>query len=262
MYVNGYRIGMLVTGSLALIAADHLPWHTVYLLLAVLFLIISPLTLLAPDPQERSFPPATLRQAVIEPFAEYFRRRSAIEVLVFLLLYKIDDAMALNLQTRFFLEMGFSKTDIGAVGKTFGLAATLFGVFVGGAAILRWGLRKCLWVFGLCQAAGTAGLAILSIAGKSVAMLTGAIVVDYFAAAMATAVILTFMARLTNKSFTATQYALLSSLAVVPRVILSAPTGYLAGHIGWSAYFLFCALAAVPALALLFRFDTWKEALS
>jgi PAT family beta-lactamase induction signal transducer AmpG len=259
MYVNGYRMGMLISGAFALILADRIPWHFVYLALAGTFVVVSFITIFAPEPLQAVVPPRSLKEAVVQPFLEYFRRDAAIEVLLFILLYKIGDSMAANLTTRFYLDLGFSKTDIGAVVKTFGLAATLTGGFIGGAAMIRLGLRKSLWFFGVFQALTILGFALLAQKGKSLPSLMGIVVADNLASAMGTSAFVAFMASLTNKRFTATQYALLTSLMGVPRVIVSAPTGFLAAAMGWTNFFIFCSLSAVPGLLLLLRFRKWHE---
>jgi len=259
MVVNGYRVGMLIARAFALVLADRMPWHFVYLLLAATFVLMSAITILAPEPSVKVVPPRNLKEAVIDPFVEYFHRKAAIEVLLFMLLYKIGDSMEANLTTRFYLELGFSKTEVGTIIKTSILAATLIVAFIGGVVILRWGLRKSLWVFGIFQAMTILGFAVLAHIGKSFSVLMCVIAADNLASAMGTSAFIAFMASLTNRRFTATQYALLSSLVGVPRVILSAPTGYLAARVGWTNYFVFCTLAAVPGLLLLLRFRKWHE---
>ena len=259
LYANGYRLGMLITGGLALVLADRMPWHFVYLSMAATFIVMSAITILAPEPPGNVIPPRTLREAVIHPFIEYFRRNAAVEVLLFIVLFKIGDLMAANLTTRFYLELGFTKTEVGAIIKTSILAATLVGLFIGGALILRLGLRKSLWAFGIFQAMSNLGFAILAHVGRSLPALMCVILTENMASAMGTSAFLAFIASMTNRKFTATQYALLSSLIGVSRVILSAPTGYLAASLGWANYFVFCTLAAIPGLLLLLRFRQWHE---
>jgi PAT family beta-lactamase induction signal transducer AmpG len=257
--VNGYRVGMLISGAMALILADQIPWHYVYLVLASLFLLMSGITLLAPDPLEKVLPPKNMREAVVQPFIEYFRRHGAIEILVFILLYKIGDIMAANMTTPFYLGMGFTKTQVGAIVKTFGFAATLTGLFVGGLILLRWKMNRCLWLFGILQACSILGFAVLSQVGKNNEVLAGVIALDNFASGMGTSAYVAFMASLTNKRFTATQYALLSSLMGIPRVFVSAPTGYLQALLGWTNFFVFCTLSAIPGLLMLLRYSKWQE---
>jgi PAT family beta-lactamase induction signal transducer AmpG len=260
MAVNGYRIGMLIAGAFALILADRIPWHFVYLLLASTFLIFSIFTFLAPDPLEKVLAPRSLKEAVVEPFIEYFKRRGAIEILLFIILYKVGDAMASNLTTPFYLSLGFTKTDIGAIAKTFGLGATISGALLGGILMLRLGIYRSLWIFGILQGFSILCFSVLAKAGHQYSMLISAITLENFASGMGTSAFVAFMMSLTNKKFTATQYALLTSLMRIPGVILSAPTGYLALGLGWVNYFVFCTLAAIPGLLLLLRFRKWQVA--
>lgn len=259
-FVNGYRIGMLISGAFALMLADHVSWHVVYLILACTFLLATAITFLAPNPDGSIVPPRSMKEAVIDPLIEYFRRKGAIEVLLFILLYKIGDAMAANLTTPLYLDLGFTKTEIGAIVKTFGLGATLLGGFVGGVLMLRWSMKRSLVVFGVLQALSTLGFAGLAYLGRNVAGLTGVIAFENLTSGMGTSAFVAFMASLTNKRFTAWQYALLTSLMGVPRVIIAAPTGYIQASVGWVNFFVICALAAIPGLVLATtRFSKWQE---
>ncbi len=166
--------------------------------------------------------------------------------------------MASAITTPFYLEIGFSKTEIGAVVKLFGTGATLAGAFLGGVLMLRLGINRCLWVFGVLQALSTACFAILARIGYSVPVLSGVIAFENLSAGMGTAAFVAFMASITNKRFTATQYALLTSLMGLPRVLASAPTGFLAKHIGWEGFFIGCTLIAIPGMLLLLKFAPWN----
>ncbi len=258
-YVNGYRVGMLLAGGGGLILADLVSFRMVYLLLGLSMLIGIVTTLLAPEPEEARGSPRTLRAAVVEPFLEYFRRDNALWILAFILLYKIGDTMASAMTTPFFLDLGFSKTEIGAVVKLFGFWATIFGGLIGGVVILRIGIYRALWYFGILQAVATTGFAALALMGNSTAMLAAAVAGENLAAGMGTSAYVGFMGALTDKRFTATQYALLSSLMGVPRVLASAPTGYMAEYMGWFEYFIFCALVAIPGLLILRHFKQWSD---
>ena len=157
----------------------------------------------------------------------------------------------------FYQDIGFSKTEIGAVVKLFGFWATIIGVFTGGTIMLRLGINRSLWIFGVLQAISTAGFAVLAHIGHSVAALAGVIAFENLTAGMGTSAYVAFMASLTNKKFTATQYALLSSLMGVPRVMAAAPTGFMAKHFGWFGFFIGCALIAIPGMLILFKFASW-----
>ena len=251
LYVNGYRVGMLLASGGGLILADHISFAQVYQLMAVFMLVGVVTTLFAPEPPPAEGVPSTLREAVVQPFVEYFLRRDAVLILAFILLYKIGDTMASHMTTPFYLDIGFSKTQIGTVVKLFGFWATIAGGLIGGVLIMRLGIFRALWVFGILQGVSTAGFAVLAQIGPSVAGLAAVISFENLSGGMGTAAYIAYMASLTNKKFTATQYALLSSLMGVPRVIAAAPTGFLADFMGWSAFFILCALIAVPGLLLL-----------
>ena len=201
--------------------------------------------------------PKTLKEAVVEPFLEYFRRPEALWILAFILLYKIGDTMASAMTTPFYLDLGFSKTEIGAVAKLFGFWAIVVGGIAGGVLILRLGIYRALWFFGILQAVSTAVFAVLAMVGPSLLGLAGVIAFENLSGGMGSAAYMAFMASLTNKRFTATQYALLSSLMGVPRVMASAPTGYIAESLGWESFFLLCAFMAIPGLVILRRFSSW-----
>ena len=260
LYVNGYRIGMLLASGGGLIMADYISFSMVYQLMALTMLVGILTTLFAPEPGTPAGTPTTLQDAVVQPFVDYFRRQHALLILLFILLYKVGDTMASHMTIPFYLDIGFSKTEIGAVVKLFGFWATIVGSIIGGVLILRTGIYRALWGFGILQALSTAGFAVLAQVGYSLPWLAGVIAFENLSAGMGTAAFVAFMASLTNKKFTATQYALLSSLMGIPRVIVAAPTGYLAASMGWTAFFTLCALIAVPGLMLLTRFRRWLKA--
>lgn len=259
LYVNGYRVGMLLASGGGLIMADHMSYSMVYVIMAACMLPGVITTILAPEPDVAAGTPTNLKEAVIGPLVEYFSRNGAVWILVFILLYKIGDQMASAMTTPFYLDIGFSKTEIGAVVKLFGFWATIAGSLIGGILMLRLGINRSLWIFGFLQALSTAGFAILAKIGYSIAMLSGVIAFENLSAGMGTAAYVAFMASITNKKFTATQYALLTSLMGVPRVMASAPTGFLAKNIGWEGFFIFCTLIAIPGMLLLFKFAPWNS---
>jgi PAT family beta-lactamase induction signal transducer AmpG len=260
LYVYGYRMGMLLASGGGLILADHVPWSTVYLLMAACMLPCLVATLLAPEPPTPQGTPKTLHEAVIAPLVEYFSRHDAVWMLMFILLYKIGDTMASAMTTPFYLDVGFTKTQIGAVAKVFGTGATITGALAGGLLMLRLGIQRCLWIYGVLQAASTACFALLLRTGPQTAALAGVIGFENISGGMGTAAFMAFMASITDKRFTATQYALLTSLMAFPRVLASAPTGYLAQYLGWGSFFIVCALIAAPGLLLLFKFAPWRKA--
>jgi MFS transporter, PAT family, beta-lactamase induction signal transducer AmpG len=251
LYVNGYRVGMLLAGSGGLILADHLSFDRVYLLMAASLLVGVATTLFCKEPSLAKGQPRTFRDAVVLPFVDYFTRDRALLILLFILLYKIGDQMASTMTTPFYLHMGFSMTEIGTVAKLFGFWATISGGLIGGIILLQIGIIRSLWYFGILQAVSTLGFSVLALMGPTIGGLTAVIAFENLSSGMGTAAYVGYMASLTNKKFTATQYALLSSFMGVPRVLASAPTGWMADMTGWPFFFLTCTLVAVPGLILL-----------
>ncbi len=251
LYVNGYRIGMLLAGGGGLIIADHTSFAFMYQLMAACMAACVIVTFYAPEPALLKGTPTTLLEAFILPLRDYFARDGAWLALAFILLYKIGDTMASSMTTPFYLELNYSKTEIGAVVKVFGFWATIAGGTIGGILILRMGLTRALWFFGAGQMLSTLGFVVLAYMGHNTIALAAVIAIENFTGGMGTTAFVGFMAALTNRRFTATQYALLSSLMGVPRVLLSAPTGWLVQEMGWPGFFLFCTLTAIPGLLLI-----------
>jgi PAT family beta-lactamase induction signal transducer AmpG len=251
LYVNGYRTGMLLAGGGGLILADLLSFGSMYRLMAATMAACAVVTLLAPEPPLPEGRPTTLVNAVLLPFRDFFTRDGAWLALAFVLFYKLGDTMASAMTTPFYLDLGYSKTEIGTVVKLFGFWATIAGGTLGGIWILRVGLNRALWWFGLGQMLSTLGFVVLTQLEPGLAALATVVAVENLTAGLGTAAFVGFMAALTDRRFTATQYALLSSLMGVPRVLASAPTGWLAQWLGWPGFFLMCTLIAIPGLLLL-----------
>lgn len=262
MYVYGYRIAMVVASSGALILADYIAWKYVYVIMGLCMLPATLTTLWAPEPEITERPPTNFKETVIDPFIEFFKRDGAILILTFILLYKVGDTMASAMTMPFYLDIGFTKTEIGVVAKGAGLVAILIGMAMGGVLTIRLGIAKSLYVFGVFQAVSTAGFAILARVGTSIPWLTAVIGFENFTGGMGTAAYMAYMATQTNKKFTATQYALLTSLMGVPRTLLASPTGYMAKFMGWEAFFIFCALIAIPGMLILFKLVPWNSQLT
>jgi PAT family beta-lactamase induction signal transducer AmpG len=259
--VLGYRIALLITGSLALILADRIPWPTVYLLLAVLMAIGMVTALWAPEPELRDRPPESLRDAVTLPFIEFFQRLGAVRgalILVFIVLYKLGDALVNNMSTPFLLKTGFTQTDIGAIQGGMGLLATIVGVLAGGAVLSKLGINRSLWVFGGLQAVSNLAYLGLSQVGRDYSFMVIAINIENFCAGLGTAAFVAFLMSLCNQRFSATQFALLSSLMAVSRDILVAPAGGIVEAIGWPLFFVLSLVAALPGLLLLPVFAPWN----
>ena len=254
LYVNGYRVGMLLASGGGLILADYMPFSMVYLFMAVCMFPGILTTIFSREPEVDEAPPKTLRSAVVDPLIEYFSRENAFWILAFVLFYKLGDTMALAMTTPFYLDVGFTKTEIGTVVNLFGFWATVGGGLVGGLVMLRLGIHRSLWVFGFFQMVSILGFAVLARVGHSLPALSGVIVFENLSGGMGTAAYAAFMASITHKKFTATQYALLTSLMGIPRVLAAAPTGFLAQYLGWEGFFIFCTVMALPGILLLMKF--------
>jgi MFS transporter, PAT family, beta-lactamase induction signal transducer AmpG len=260
VYVVGYRVALIVTGSLALVLADHMPWRTVYVLLAGLMLALLAATAFAPEPELRERPPESLTQAVVDPFKEFFARSGwrGGAILLFIILYKLGDSLIGNMTTPFLLKSGFTQTDVGAIQGGIGLASTIVGALVGGAWLSSIGINRSLWIFGFLQAVSNLAYWALSIK-SSYAGMVAAILVENFCAGLGTASFVAFFMCLCDKRYSATQYALLTSLYSFSRDILVAPSGVIAERTGWPLFFLITLAAAVPGLALLPVFAPWGK---
>ena len=261
--VLGYRIALLITGAVALMLADRMPWPTVYVAMAALMVIGIVATILAPEPLLRAAPPRTLADAVKLPFLEFFTRAGVakgVVALLFIVLYKYPESLAQNMLTPFLLQTGFTQTDIGAVQGGVGLIATIVGSVAGGALMGRLGINKSLWLFGGAQALSNLMYYGLALVGRSQAFLIAAVGVEYFCYGMVASAMVAFLMSLCSMRFSATQYALLSSLMAVSRDILVAPGGRIVEMVGWPTFFLITVLVGIPAIAPLPFFAPWSGA--
>ncbi|OGA93045.1 MAG: muropeptide transporter AmpG [Betaproteobacteria bacterium RIFCSPLOWO2_12_FULL_66_14] len=251
--VLGYRIAMLVSGAGALILADQwLGWQATYWLMAALMGVGMAATWLAVEPEPGGEAPRTLDAAVVKPFAEFFTRQGAVAILLLVVLYKLGDAFAGNLTTTFLLRgPGFSLTEVGAINKGFGLAATIVGALAGGALMAKMRLYRALLLFGVLQAITNLGFMLLAASGKSYALMVAVIGLENLCGGMGTAAYVALLMALCDRRFSATQYALLSALSAVGRVYVGPVAGYLVAGFGWQPFFFFSFLIALPGLALL-----------
>ncbi len=251
--VMGYRIAMLVSGGLALVLADQvLGWTGMYFLMASLMVIGMVATWFAPEPEDAGRAPATLGAAFVEPLREFLTRNGAWLLLLLIVLYKLGDAFAGTLTTAFLIRgVGFSATDVGAINKALGLAATITGALVGGAWMAGLGLYRALMIFGVLQALTNLGFMVLAMAGKSYSLMVAAVAAENMCGGMGTAAFVALLMSLCNHRFSATQYALLSALAAVGRVYVGPASGYLVAALGWAPFFFFTFLIALPGLWLL-----------
>lgn len=263
IYVNAYKLAGLIPGSLSLILADHLPWDAVFAITAAFMLPGIVLVFVVDEPHTQGTPPRSLRDAVVLPFAEFISRdgwSQALLVLLFIFLYKIGDSMATALSTAFYLDIGFSKTEIGLIAKNVGLWASVAGGLIGGAWIMKVGINKGLWIFGVLQLVAVFGFAWLAKVGPDRVVLAFAIGFEAFASVgLGTAAFTAFIARTTDPRFTATQFALFTSLAVVPRTFANAGAGFIVESAGWFDFFLICGALGLPGLLLLPKVAPWRE---
>ncbi len=261
IFINAYRLATLVPGSLALILSDILPWSSVYWITAGFMGIGIVTTLIIREVGDDSLAPHTLQQAIVEPFSEFFGRRgwqSALWMLGFMMLYKLGDNMATALATPFYLDMGFSLTEIGTVAKVAALWATIAGSIIGGAVMLKISINRALWLFGIVQVVSILGFAWLSIIGHDTTALFLVVSFEYLGVGLGTVALTAYLARETSIAFTATQFALFSSIVSIPRVFANASTGYLIEAIGYTQFFILCTIVAIPGMLLLLKVAPWN----
>ena len=252
--VFGYRIAMLVSGGLALILADQVGWRWAYLFMAALMAVGLVTSALAPEPEAPADPPRSLIEAVVLPLVDLFSRRGALSLLALVMLYKFGDALAGTLTTAFLIRgVGFTPTDVGVVNKFLGLASLLLGALVGGVVLARMSLFRALLAFGILQAVSNLSFTWLAWAGKSYPLLVFTVAFENLASGMGTAAFVALAMALCNVSFSATQYALLSAVASLGRVLFGPVTGELVAWIGWADFFVVTFVAALPGLWLVWR---------
>lgn len=284
VHVNAYKIAGLIPGSLSLILADRLPWNTVFLITALFMLPGILMTLFVSEPALKSGAPRTLKAAVIEPFKEFMQRNgvsSALTILAFIFLYKLGDSMATALATPFYLDMGFSKTEIGLIAKNAGLWPSVIGGLLGGVWMIKLGINRALWIFGAVQMIAILGFAWLANAAQNQDLfnalvefkilsvgftfyqkelwLAAVIGVEALGVGLGTAAFVAYIAQTTHPLYTATQFALFTSLAAVPRTLANAATGYMVESMGWRNFFIFCFMIAIPGMLLLLKIAPWHD---
>ncbi len=270
IHVNMYRVASLIPGSLSLVLADHYSWHVVFIITALFMLPGLFLTLvLSYEPKVPLNKHRTLKDNVIEPFSEFFRRKgtkSAIGVLFFIFFYKLGDSMATALISPFYLDMGFSSTQIGIVVKNAALWPMIIASIIGGIIMLKIGINRALWLFGAVQLITILGFAWLAHFGHfkqvdNVALWSLAVVVagEYIGVGLGTAAFVAYIARETNPLYTATQLALFTSIAALPRATFNSQAGILIEYLGYYHYFWFCFFLAIPGMLCLFWVAPWKD---
>ena len=268
LFVNAYKMSTLVPGSLSLILSDFLSWQVVFGITALFMLPGLFTTLLISEPAIYGEPPRTLREAVVEPFREFMQRSGfsqAMLILAFIFLYKLGDSMATALATPFYMELGYTRTQIGLVAKNAGLWASLAGGIIGAVWLEKTGVNRGLWIFGVLQAVAILGFALLAQTGVAAAgaepsslMLGVVIGLEAFAVGLGTAAFTAYIATTTDQRYTATQFALFTSLAAVPRTFFNALTGFIVAQTGWFVFFLICFALAIPGMLLLPKIAPWN----
>jgi MFS transporter, PAT family, beta-lactamase induction signal transducer AmpG len=262
IHVNAYKISSLIPGSLSLILADVFSWDLVFFITGLFMMPGIILTILIKEPLLKTIQPKTLKEAVIEPFREFINRKGikeALLILLFIFLYKVGDSMATALSTPFYMDLGFTMTEIGIIAKNSGLWASIIGGILGGIWMIKLGINRALWIFGFMQMFATLSFAWLAISGNNPLILGITVGLEFFAAGLGTTAFIAYIAKTTNPKFTATQFALFTSLASVPRTFTNASTGYLVDLFGWHNFFIFCFFIAIPGMLLLIKIAPWNK---
>jgi len=259
----GYRTGMLLVSSGGFLLAGSLGWWAAFAGCALLMLAVVPFTLKAPRLPPLEHPPASLRQAIVGPAREFLRRTGAGTspwLLLLVLLYRWPDGLLAALSIAFLKQAGFSDAQIGLLDGGWAIAATMAGTVVGGVLFGRLGLNRSLWVFAVIGAAGNLGYAALARFGGGLPALMAAVSLENLGNGMVGAGFVALLMSLCNPRFSATQYALLSSIYAISRTLLALPSGWLAAWIGWSDYFVVTALSSLPAFVMMLRLVPWNGA--
>lgn len=256
MYTYGYRVAMLVSGGLGLylVSPDTYAWSwkQLYIAMGILMILGVIATLLLKEPKiAESSLPKTLGEAVIHPFRDLLGREGVWLMILFLIFFKLGDAMSGSILNPFYIQMNYTTADIGVIAKTYGFISSLLGLFLGGLAVFRLGLFRSLWIFGILQALSTASFALIPMLGATKALLTFAVIFEDISSGMGTAAFVTFIGAACDKRYTGTQYAILSSLTTLGRTFFSGWVGHMQVWLGWSMFFVACALIAIPGMVLL-----------
>jgi PAT family beta-lactamase induction signal transducer AmpG len=254
VFVQVYRLSGLIPGSLGMILAGFMDWQLIFPIMAAFIGVGMLLTLVIPEAETDPVIPGSLKAAIIEPFREFFGRRgirSALVVLAFMFFYKLGDNMATVLATPFYIDLGFTTTQIGLIAKNAALWPSIVGGILGGLVIVKIGINRGLWIFGLVQLATIFGFVWLSNSGAEPWILAVVIGAEYLGVGLGTAASVAFIARETAKTAVATQFALFTALAALPRVMASSVSGLIVDSIGWTEFFYLCAILALPGMVLL-----------
>ncbi len=262
VHVNAYKVAGMVPGALSLILADMMSWQAVFWITAGFMLPGFLCTLLIKEPQIYGKPPANVREAVVLPFTEFLARdgwKGALLVLGFIFFYKLGDSLATALATKFYLDLGFTMTQIGVIAKTTGFWASLVGGLVGGVWMIGLGINRALWIFGIVQAVAILGFSWLAQAGADPLLLAVVIGFEAFGVGLGTTAFVAYIARTTDPRYSATQFALFTSLMAVPRTFVNASAGFIVDQTGWFLFFNLCFFLALPGMLLLPKVAPWRE---
>ncbi len=262
IWVNAYRLSSLVPASLAMTLSDILPWSSVFWITGAFMGLGIVAILLVEEVSDDALAPRTLRESVVEPFREFFNRRGyrlAFQILGFMLLYKLGDSMATALSTPFYLDMGFSRTEIGTIAKFASLWSSIAGTFIGGIIMLKLNINRSLWAFGFVQLASIFGFAYLAEVGHSPATLFWVVSFEYLGVGLGSVALTAYLARETSLAFSATQFALFSSFVSIPRIFANASTGFIVEAVGYTRFFVLCGAVAVPGLLMLLIVAPWND---
>lgn len=261
IHVNAYRIAGMVPGALSLILADRMSWQGVFWITAAFMIPGFVCTLLVKEPEIYGAPPASLREAIVLPFKEFITRsgwKQAALVLGFIFLYKLGDSLATALATKFYLDLGFSMTQIGVIAKTTGFWASLLGGMLGGAWMVRLGINRALWLYGVVQALSILGFSWIALKGADPFALAFVIGFEALGVGLGTAAFVAYIASTTDKRYSATQFALFTSLSAIPRTFINASAGFIVEQTGWFMFFNLCFVLALPGMLLLPKIAPWK----
>jgi PAT family beta-lactamase induction signal transducer AmpG len=262
IHVNAYKVAGMVPGALSLILADLMAWQPVFWITAAFMLPGLACTFVIAEPRVYGAPPKNMREAVVLPFREFIARGGwshALAILGFIFLYKLGDSMATALATKFYIDLGFSMTQIGAVAKTTGFWASIAGGIIGGVWMVKLGINRALWIFGVVQAVAILGFAWLAYAGADLILLALVIGFEAFGVGLGTAAFVSYIATTTDPRYTATQYALFTSLAAVPRTFVNSAVGYIVAETGWFLFFILCFVLALPGMLMLPKIAPWNK---
>jgi PAT family beta-lactamase induction signal transducer AmpG len=252
-----YRAAMLFSGGAVITLAAYTSWKLVNLVLALSYIPFMLVTIKAPEPEGLPEPPKTLKDAVWGPFVGFLAQHRSLEILAFVVLYKLSDNLTQALTGPFLVQTGFGAMDVGLARTTIGQVAAIAGTFVGGVLTQTMGLGRALWVFGFLQLVSNLGYAAVAQVGPNRPLMYAAQAFELGSTGLGSGAFGVLLLRLTQKRFSATQYALLSSLFTISRVVAGPVAGLLAARMGWRDFFILTLFTGIPGMVMLARFVPW-----